>query len=414
METEGPQSRVPRHFVPEPFAYHQVLALRIESLTNLGVGVARVDGWVVMVPFTLPGEQVRARIFRNHKNYSEADLVEVLEASDARVTPGCTLFGNCGGCQYQHMAYSSQLDWKRQQVQDMMERIGELEVEVLPALGSPRQYYYRSKLTPHYTRRTAENFPIGFHRAGSRKVVVDVPHCPIATEAINEALPAARKAARDPRKKSKKGGTILLRHSLEGVTGDSGKVVSEKVCDLVLQFHAGDFFQNNPFILPELVTYVVQQAAHGGQDYLVDAYCGTGLFALACAKHFQAVAGVEINERSIAWARANALANHLPNAEFIAGRAEAIFAGIRFPGEASAVILDPPRGGCDEVFLRQLVDFRPRCLVYVSCEPSTQARDLKILVEAGYALLSVQPFDLFPQPRHIESVAVLARKATAA
>lgn len=409
METESASKRTPRNFVPEPFAYHQELDLRIESLTNLGVGIARVDGWVVMAPFTLPGERVRVRVYRNHKNYSDADLVEILEPAPERVEPGCKLYGVCGGCQYQHVNYETQKEWKRQQVAEVMERIGGLDIEILPTHGSPRQYHYRSKLTPHWTRRTPGDFPIGFHHVGSRSTVVDVPQCPIATEAINEAMPAARKLVRDPKKKSKKGGTLLLRHTLEGVTDDHGEVVSEKVGDLVLQFHAGDFFQNNPFILPELVETVVAHATAGGQRFLVDAYCGTGLFALSCARKFEKVAGVEINERSIQWARANALANGLRNAEFLAGKAEEIFADIRFPGDETTLIIDPPRSGCDEAFLRQLVDFGPARLVYVSCDPSTQARDLKFLCAAGFALQSVQPFDLFPQTRHIESVAVLVR-----
>lgn len=407
MENEHKIKQVPRNFVAEPFPYHHELDLQIESLTNLGVGLARVDGWVVMVPFCLPGERVRARVFRNHKNYSEADLVEVLEASPERGEPQCPLFGTCGGCQYQHLHYETQKDWKRKQVQELMERIGGLDIRVLPTHGSPRQYHYRSKLTPHWPRRTPGDFPIGFHYVSSRKSVVDVPQCAIATEAINEALPAARKFVRDPKKKSKKGGTLLLRHTLEGVTHDHGQVVSEKVGDLVLQFHAGDFFQNNPFILPELVSTVIGHATKGGQRYLVDAYCGTGLFALAAARHFEAVAGVEINERSIQWARANAIANGLRNTEFLAGKAEEIFAGIRFSGEESTLIIDPPRSGCDEAFLRQLLDFAPARLVYVSCDPSTQARDLKYLTSNGFALQSIEPFDLFPQTRHIESVAVL-------
>lgn len=407
MASEETPRGTPRNFVAEPFAYHQELELSIESLTNLGVGIARLDGWVIMVPFTLPTERVRARVFRNHKNYSETDLLEILVAAPERVEPGCRLYGICGGCQYQHVAYGTQLDWKRQQVVELMERLGGLTVEVLPTHGSPRQYHYRSKLTPHFPRRTPGDFPIGFHKTSSRSHVVDVPQCPIATEAINEAMPAARALARNPKKKTKKGGTILLRHTLEGVTGDHGEVVSEKVGDLVVQFHAGDFFQNNPFILPELVETVVRHVSQGGQRFLVDAYCGTGLFALACARKFEQVAGVEINERSIQWAKANALANGLRNTSFIAGKAEAIFQGISFPGDDTAMIIDPPRSGCDEAFLRQLVDFGPARLVYVSCEPSTQARDLKFLTASGYALKSVEPFDLFPQTRHVESVAVL-------
>lgn len=395
----------PKRFNPEPFAYHEELELTIDSLTNLGLGLGRVNGWVVMVPFALPGERIRARVYRNHGNYSEADLLEVLEASADRVEPFCRLFGECGGCQYQHLRYSAELEWKRQQVAESLLRIGGICWEVPTPVGSPREQYYRSKLTPHYPKRTPENFPIGFHHVGTRSRMVDVPHCPIATEAINEALPEARRMVRQSR--GKKGGTLLLRHSLEGVTQHHGAVVSEKVGDLVLSFPAGDFFQNNPFALPGLVAHVVAQASAGAETHLVDAYCGSGLFALSAARQFTKVAGVEISERSIHWARANAAANHLPHVTFLAGKAEAIFEGLDFEGSVTAMIIDPPRSGCDPRFLEQLLAFSPSRLVYVSCDPATQARDLRILLDGGYRLQHIQPFDLFPRTRHIENVALL-------
>lgn len=403
-------SKPPRKFISDPFEYHQEIELRVDSLTNLGVGLGRIDGWVVMVPFALPGEQVKARIYRNRANYSDADLIEVIEASADRVTPVCSLYGECGGCQYQHMAYEAQLLWKRQQVTDSFERIGGITVEVNAPQGSPEQFHYRSKLTPHYPRQTPGDFPIGFHRVGTRSTIIDVPQCPIATNEINEALPAARQRARTANKKGKKGGTLLMRHTLEGVTSDHGDVVSEKAGNLVLQFKAGDFFQNNPFALPELLRYVLKEASSGNASSLVDAYCGSGLFALSAAAHFEQVAGVEISQRAIEWARTNAAANHLENIRFIAGQAEAIFDGLEFDGQDTAMIIDPPRSGCDELFIRQLINFAPVRLVYVSCEPTTQARDLKMLIDdGGYRILRVQPFDLFPQTRHIENVVTLEK-----
>lgn len=400
-------ARIPKNFIPDPFGYHQEIELHIESLTNLGIGLGRMDDWVVMVPFALPGEHIRARVFRNRSNYSEADLIEVMEASPDRAEPFCKLYGQCGGCQYQHLRYEAELEWKRQQVADCLLRIGAIEYDVPMPVGSPRQTHYRSKLTPHYPKRTPGQFPIGFHHVGTRSRMVDVPECPIATEAINEALPQARKRVHQSR--GKKGGTLLLRHTLEGVTSDHSALVSEKLGNLVLSFNAGDFFQNNPFALPALVDYVVTQASAVQVRNLVDAYCGSGLFALSAAKHFERVAGVEISQRSIQWATANAAANNIPNATFISGRAEAIFDGLTYNGSETAMIIDPPRAGCDTLFIEQLVAFAPQRLVYVSCDPSTQARDLKHLLENGYILKAIQPFDLFPRTRHIENVAVLDR-----
>jgi len=403
---------IPKNFVPEPYAYHAELELTVESLTNLGMGVARDAGWVVMVPFVVPGERVRVRVYRNHANYSDADLLEVLEPSPDRTEPGCPLFTVCGGCQYQHLSYERQLAGKTRQVEELMRRIAETEHPVEAAIGSPEIYHYRSKLTPHYNRPNKDGSqPIGFIRQGRRSRIVDVPQCPIATEAINEALPAAREAARREggRKRRKRGGTLLLRDVLEGVETDPQAVVSERVGELTFQFKAGEFFQNNPFILPRMVEHVAREASEGGEDSLVDAYCGVGLFALSLAGKFERVAGVEISEPAVRWAQANARINGIGNARFLIGKAEAIFRGLKFEGSRTTVIIDPPRKGCDEGFREQLIAFAPGRLVYVSCDPSTQARDIKAFAEAGYAIRRIQPFDLFPHTRHIENVVTLVR-----
>jgi tRNA/tmRNA/rRNA uracil-C5-methylase (TrmA/RlmC/RlmD family) len=398
----------PKGFNDHPYEYHQELILEIENITNLGYGIARDNEWVIQIAFVLPGEKVRAKIFRNHKNYSEADCIEVLSPSLDRVEPNCSLFGICGGCQYQSVQYKTQLEWKRNQVNDSFARIGELDVNVKAVISSPKEYGYRSKLTPHYEKARSDNpRKIGFLRYGSRKVIIDVPHCPIATENINQALPSARKDLHDTLNK-KKGGTLLLRDTLEGVITNPKEVVSERVGDLIFQFKAGEFFQNNPFILPKLVDYVIQQAKIDDADLLVDAYCGGGLFSLSAAKHFKKVLGIEISREGFEWARANASINRIENAEFFLGDATSIFADLDNNVKCSLVI-DPPRRGCDEDFLKQAITFQPHKIIYVSCDPATQARDAKILVDGGYKITDVQPFDLFPQTRHVENIVTFIR-----
>ncbi len=400
----------PPKFNDKPFAYHHELTLEIETLTNLGVGLGRVDGWVVMVAYALPGESVRARVFRNHANYSEADLVEVLRPSPARRAPICPLFGECGGCQYQHLEYPAQLEWKARQVREVFARLGGLPgADVRPARPSPREFHYRSKITPHYEPvRRDGSFPIGFLRAGRRQIV-DVPQCPIATEAVNAALPAVRAALAARAPALKRGGTLLLRETAEGVVTDARNLVSASISGTTFQFQAGDFFQNNPFILPELVDYVLAEAAAAGAQFLLDVYCGAGVFALCGRQRFAQCLGVEVNADAVLRAIKNAALNNAANCEFRTGDAETIFANVKFPAAETAVILDPPRAGCGEPFLRQLIAYAPARVVYVSCDPATQARDLKILTTSGYRLLHAQPFDLFPQTRHIENVATLER-----
>lgn len=436
----------PRKFKDHPFPYHHELELEIHTLTNRGVGLGRVqlpndenadeaaaadnpnselqnpksEGWVIMVPSTLPGERVRARIFRNQKSYSEADLVEVLTPSPHRVEPRCPLFGRCGGCQYQHLAYSEQLVWKRQQVEELLQHMVGLTFPVAQVIGSPEEFRYRSKITPHFNPpRQDGTMPIGFLQQGTRSNIVDVPHCEIATDAINEQLTLARAEVVAKQDTYKRGSTLLLRDAGGEVATAFDIVITETVGDLKLRFLARDFFQNNPYILPAFTKYVSEQAAVHGAQHLVDTYCGSGIFALSAASLFKQVAGVEISESSIAFAKENATANGITNATFLASDASAIFAGLDFPAADTAVIIDPPRKGCDEEFLNQLLSFVPRTIVYVSCDPATQMRDLQHLLgtreedehETGYELTSVQPFDLFPQTRHLECVITLTRKS---
>ena len=431
-----------KKFQDVPFAYHQEIELEITTLTNLGSGLGRVTlpgeteaKWVVMVPFTLPGERIRARVFRNQKNFSEADVVEVLTPSPHRTAATCPLFTRCGGCQYQHLAYTEQLLWKQRQVAELLQHMaGIADFPVAPVVPSPRELGYRSKITPHFNppRDPATPPPIGFLRQGTRFDIVDVPRCPIATDAINAKLPEvrARIHARAAAGEYERSATLLLREASGVVTTDYDAIITETIAPassdappLKLRFLARDFFQNNPFILPAFTGYVRAQAAASGARYLVDAYCGSGLFALTAAPSFTRVAGIELSESSIRFARENATANNLPNVTFQAGDAAQIFAGLpslatptdpqAFAPADTAVIIDPPRKGCDENFLAQLFAYAPRAVVYVSCDPATQMRDLKSFLAAGYKLTAAQPFDLFPQTRHLECVLTLVKSPPA-
>lgn len=401
--------RPPAKFNPHPFAYHEEIEIPIRSLTNQGVGVGTWNDWVVFVPFSLPNEMVRARIYRNHANYSEADLMEVLVPSPERVSPVCPLFTECGGCQYQHASYSLQLQWKRQQVEELLNKMLHLQFPVSPVLPSPKPFHYRSKITPHFDKpKPPEKPAIGFLRHGRRNQIVDIPQCPLATEEINARLPEVRQKVFQKLDQYRSGSTLLFRQSSDGnVETDPKATVRECVNGISFQFPAGAFFQNNPFILPSLVDFVAEQAAVPGIRYLVDTYCGSGLFSLCCAHHFEQVFGIEISEAAILAAQANAEANQISNCHFIANDASTIFEGLNISSHETAVIIDPPRKGCDENFLNQLFSFRPARVIYISCNPATQIRDLDSMLKSGYSISQIQPFDLFPQTKHLECVVVL-------
>ncbi len=491
--------RIPKRFVPFPFHYHEELELKVETLTNLGVGIGRVEisefpspnvddsgnehsnshcleasktkrrlkneekekrkldiiddnarkGWVVMVPNVVPGELVRVRIYRNHKSYSEADLVDIIAASPYRITPKCPLFEECGGCQYQHIPIHLQRQYKQQQVQQLLNRSIRREdikiPSVLPTIGTDEEYYYRSKITPHYNGLAAGSTsigPIGFNKKNaSQRSILDVEHCIIATKPINEKLVLLRQLLQEQAlngtlKRPFRGATLLLRHHGEDeVTTDPSQLVSTTVNNLKFTFVAGNFFQNNPFLLPLMVQRVVDGAAfsENGQrmTHLIDCYCGSGLFCLSASHLFETCVGIEVNEKAIEEARYNGKLNKIENCSFVAASAEAIFESndlipcrntndcaekksfrVRdFPRETTCIVLDPPRKGCSTEFLEQLYRFEPQRVVYMSCDPATQARDANGLVTNGFDIVSVQPFDLFPQTRHVESLIIFERKS---
>ncbi|MDB4405270.1 SAM-dependent methyltransferase, partial [bacterium] len=269
----------PRKFKAEPYEWHEVVELKIETLSNLGAGIAKPDGWVVFVPFALPGERIRAKVWRNEANCSHADLVEILEPSPDRIEPHCRHFATCGGCQYQHLPYEKQLEWKTRQVRELLSHMVGIEEEVNPTIPSPKQWGYRSKITPHFQRpKPGEDFPIGFLEFNRRTRLVDVYNCPIAMDEINEALQPIRDDVKRRAAEYKKGATLLLRATEDRVETDHRAPVSEKVGDLKFNFLAGDFFQNNPFILDSFTGHAAEQAKGPNQKYLLDAYCGSGLF----------------------------------------------------------------------------------------------------------------------------------------
>ncbi|MDR3144616.1 MAG: class I SAM-dependent RNA methyltransferase [Puniceicoccales bacterium] len=392
----------PENFVAVPFKYHEEVEISIGDVTNLGAGVGRVNNWVVMVPFVCIGEDVVVKIYKNFKNYSLGDLLNVSNPSPHRVSPKCALFGICGGCQYQHMDYGAQLALKRHHVEDSMRKLAQVNVPVCECLHSGQIYHYRSKITPHFQKTVP---PIGFLRCDSRRII-DVQECPIATERINDELKTARANALADKSPRKRGGTMLLRDCGGRIETNPKATAVQRIGDFEFSFRAGEFFQNNPFTLQLLSEYVASAAS--GTKYLIDAFCGVGLFGIIAAKHFEKILAVEIGESAIAFARRNAERNGVSNVNFLCGTAERIFEDVKFPGGETSVIIDPPRSGCSHDFLLQLMKFSPQKIVYVSCAPDTQARDLNVICQK-YSVEKIQPFDMFPQTRHVENVVTLQR-----
>jgi tRNA/tmRNA/rRNA uracil-C5-methylase (TrmA/RlmC/RlmD family) len=354
-----------------------------------GEGVARVEDFVVFVPFVLAGEEVEAEVTEVKKRFARARLVRVVSPSPERVPPACRYFGECGGCQYQHAAYDAQLRLKHKQVANLFQRIGGFDAKlVAPVVPCPQPYGYRNRIMIRSQwDKFKQGLNIGYLRADSR-LVVDIEECPIAEPALNEQIKRVR--AHPPPKGGLK---VVLRIPPEGweVPPDS-------------------FFQNNFFLLPKLVEVVRDCLRASGSRHLADIYCGVGFFSIELAGLVDSYAGVELDRLAINAARRNAVLRNCNNGEFVAGPAEEILRGLlaRFTPGATTVLLDPPRAGCRPETLESLRQVRPAQIIYVSCHPATMARDLNILCGMDvFNLVQIVPLDMFPQTQHVECVADL-------
>jgi tRNA/tmRNA/rRNA uracil-C5-methylase (TrmA/RlmC/RlmD family) len=368
------------------------LRLEIGGVAFGGEGVARVNDFVVFVPFVAVGEEVEVEITQVKKSFARARLLRVLQPSADRVTPACPYFGACGGCQYQHLAYETQLRLKHKQIADLCQRIGGLPADrVAPVIPCPQPYGYRNRvMIRSQWNKPEQRLNIGFVRWDCG-LVEDIQECKIAEPALNEQFRQVR--ARPP---PKGGIKVVLRIPPEGweVPPDS-------------------FFQNNYFLLPRLVETVRTLVRQGGARHLVDLYCGVGFFGIELADAVESFVGVEYDRRAVQAARHNAQARGCRNGEFLAGSVEQALPGLfgRISAAETTVLLDPPRRGSQPEVLRWLRQQRPLQVIYVSCQPATMARDLNVLSrENVFELMQVVPLDMFPQTQHVECVADLRGK----
>lgn len=352
-----------------------------------GEGVARIGDFVVFVPFVAPGEEVEIELTEVKKRFGRGRVLRMVRESDERVKPLCQYFGDCGGCQYQHLAYPLQLEIKRKQIADLFERIGGFSQAVVAAvIPCPSPYGYRNRIMIRSQwDKFKQGLNIGFIRADNR-LVVDIEECKIAEPALNGEITRVRK---NPPPKG--GLKVVLRIPPEG-----------------WQVPRDSFFQNNFFLVPELVKVVRSCLQESKMSFLLDAYCGVGFFAIEAADLVERFVGIELDSPAIKAARINAASHGASNGEFLCGTTEEMLPAVLGKCEAqrTAVILDPPRTGCPPGTLELLRQSRVGQVIYVSCHPATLARDLNILCSNNvFELKNVVPLDMFPQTQHVECVA---------
>jgi 23S rRNA (uracil1939-C5)-methyltransferase len=414
--------------------------LKVEGYNSGGAGVCRHEGKTVFVPFAVPGETVEVNITREHKSYCEGRILNIVESSDERRHPLCDIFYTCGGCSLMHMSYGEQLRFKKQKVENALKRIGGIDCRINDIIGMDEPYGYRNKAL--YSK---DGSRIGFYRKNTHEVV-ETQRCMIlpkdvediknklrniidgndaitgilirrsfANDEISVILITGIDELTDPvkvddiLKTSDKISSIDILDPERNITRCLyGKgYIEEKIGGYVFRIYPDSFFQVNTEQTKKLYDVILKYADPKGHENVIDLYCGAGTIAAYIAGSVKEVIGVDTGKRSIQAAMENIEINNITNVRFIKGKAEDVLKKIDI--HADIVIVDPPRAGCDAKVLKDISDMKPDKVIYVSCDPSTLARDLKILVSYGYDCLEAQPVDMFPQTEHVETVVLMLR-----
>lgn len=378
----------------------------IETVAFGAEGVGRTEGLVIFVPYTAPGDRVLVRITAAKKNYLRGELLTVIAPSEFRVGPKCRRYGRCGGCHYQHIAYAHQLQMKKRQVADAFERIGGMQrIGIEDCLPSDAQYGYRGKAEFHggYERNQKV---LGFMAPRSNRLV-DVDRCEIMEESINQAYGQYRERfLNGPAEQALEADPVFW----SGCRYRESPDIARRVKGREFQVPYDGFFQANLALIDQMVETVLAHCDLTGTETVLDCFSGCGLFSLFAAERCRRVYGLEIDAEAVRCANRNSEAFGCSNAGFLAGRAEDLsIIAAREEIRPDLIILDPPRTGCGPEVIRAVIELAPERLVYVSCDPATQARDIGRLTEYGYLPCRVQPVDMFPQTKHIEVVASLRK-----
>lgn len=460
--------------------------LNIESIGFEGVAIGRDDDIVHFVKYAVPGDKLKAQVFKKKKSFRHCRIVEMYEESEHRETPVCKYFGQCGGCSWQNIKYDEQLKWKKQHVKDALERIGKIEYgELADTLPAKQIFNYRNKMDFSFGASrwlTAEevkddgdieqkDFALGLHVPGRFDKVIDIDVCHIQSEFGNEILDSLRKKALEFGVKAynlrshegflreliirrgikynqfmiilvtnnpngKKETDFLKWYETEFLANEKinsgyhsinstkspvnidklnhlkgNEYITEAILDIDYKISPYSFFQTNPFQLDEFISNILDYADIKSDEIIWDLYCGTGSITLPASKKAKKVIGIELVESSIKDAKENARINDIENVEFHCSdlHEKGIPDLLEKLETPDTVILDPPRAGIHKNLLNHILELAPKKVVYVSCNPSTQARDCQILDEK-YKLVKIMPVDMFPQTYHIESIALLELK----
>lgn len=441
---------------------NEFVKVEITDMSTVGEGIGHIDGCTLFVQGAVIGDTVRACVTYVKKNCAYASAREILIPSKDRVTPLCPAFGRCGGCTLQNLSYPSQLIFKRNLVANALKRIGGLDAEVPPVIGMDEPFRYRNKaqfptgvdssgspVVGFYAIGTHDLVPIAdcyLQPEGDRRILkiileymkkyqippydektggglvrhilirkayatgetmvclvinkVALPHAEYLTDALKE-LPGIKSICLNVNSKR---GNVILGNEVRPLFGDA--YITDCIGNLSFRISPQSFYQVNPVQTKKLYDQVKTFAALTGKETILDLYCGIGTIGLYLAGQAKRVIGVEVVAEAVRDANQNAKRNHIDNADFIAGTSELVIDELP---PADVIVIDPPRKGCAEKLLQVLISKAPKKLIYVSCNPATLARDLKILTDGGFQIAGLQPFDMFPETQHLETCALLVK-----
>ncbi len=447
-----------------PVKKNDRVTVTVEDLTHDGNGVAKVDGYPLFIQGALPEETVEIHVLKTLKNYGFAKVVDIIQPSADRIEAPCIYFDQCGGCQLQHLSYEGQLKWKRKMVENVMKRLGKIDAPVHPVKGMENPWTYRNKAQIPFAQGE-EAAIAGFYKTKSH-TIVDMERCLIQTgeadailgglkreltklgiepyhemthsgqlrhvvvrkgRATNEVMVVlVTKSRKLPQKEAAidviKRLVPNVASIVQNVNGEKTNVIfgdititlwgketiEDRIGDVRFEISARSFYQVNPEQTEVLYKQALDYAQLEGNERVIDAYCGIGSISLFLAQKAGFVMGVEIVPQAIEDAKRNAELNGFTNTYFEAGAAEDVIPRWYKEGkEADVLVVDPPRKGCDEALLNTIIEQKPKRVVYVSCNPATLARDLRILEDGGYKTQEIQPVDMFPHTTHCEAVAWL-------
>ncbi|HHU68701.1 MAG TPA: 23S rRNA (uracil(1939)-C(5))-methyltransferase RlmD [Thermoanaerobacterales bacterium] len=441
--------------------------IEIKDLSHKGQGVGDYQGFTLFVPDAIPGDKVKVKIVKVSKNYAIGKLIKVLAPSANRILEKCPVARNCGGCQIQNMAYEAQLKYKTRLVEQNIERIGGLKgITVHKCIGMKDPWRYRNKVQFPVGIRSGKAI-VGFYAAGSHDIIPtesciiqhqsadevlkiiknfideynievydetlgeglikhiiirigfstneimvilvingkELPYCDKLVELIKDKLPFVKTIVLNIN--TEKTNVIMGRENI--IVYGKGKI-SERLGDLEFSISPLSFFQVNSAQAEVLYEKAVQYAELSGDETVFDLYSGTGTISLFMAKKAGKVYGIEVVKDAVMDARENARINNITNAEFVVGAAEDVVPKLYKKGMmADIVVVDPPRKGCAPSLLDTIIKMNPKKVIYISCNPSTLARDICILANGGYQVHKIQPVDLFPHTMHVECVVLMSR-----